>query len=680
MAAGRETISLSFQAELGDLKRQLGTLPGVTKKQAAEMVRELNTGFKQAERAAAKAAKANQRSFSQMADSAKMAGAAIAGAAVSVIALGQAFADLQNELADASARTGVAVETLAGLRLAAEGSGLEFRALEAGLNRLPKAMSDAARGTGAAAQAFEALGVDVHDASGALRDSDVVLRETFEALAAIENPAEKAALAIDLLGQRAGPAFIQSGAIDNLDAFVALATEFGVDVGPKAAASAAEFQRAIATLKTVSQGALYDFVDSIGGPGGINAALEIGLTSVIVFGKVAQSVFATLTEQIGSIVGPLSEVAVELADGDIGGAFRALQRNQDELLSGIAGTNPLVLGYRLVTNAIEDAGEAAVEARRALALLDATTSGGTQRVPGARGGEGAQDASGAPIVADTTEGTDKALQDLQRLRDAQRKASEDRLSERAKIELAFEREIAVIEAASIAGAEADEIMAAASVAQGERLIALAELDARLHAEKMQRLEEERQKTIANISATGDALGALAMLSGSVAEAIASNGTEGARQQAQTFFALQKSLSLAVIPLKLAEALMVAQTQPPPLNALQSATALATAAASTAAIASAKPPTFDMGGIINAGTGDQRIAAVMPGEAVLNRSATAALGPDGVNALNAGRGAPSTIIVEQRYGHRVFDRFVQDNIAAPTPLGNALRADRVAGRR
>jgi len=679
MPAGRETIAISFQAELGDLKRQLAQMPGVTKKEAAAMVRELNTGFKQAERAAAKAAKANQRSFSQMADSAKMAGAALAGAAVSVVALGQAFADLQNELADASARSGVAVETLAGLRLAAEGSGLEFKALEGGLNRLPKAMSDASRGVGTAAGAFKALGVDVQNADGSLRSADAVLRDTFEALSAVQNPAEKAALAIDLLGQRAGPAFIQSGAIDNLDAFVGLATEFGVDVGPRAAASAAEFQRAIATLKTVSQGALYDFVDSIGGPGGINAALEIGLTSVIVFGKVAQSVFATLTEQIGSIVGPLSEVAVELADGDIGGAFRALQRNQDELLSGIAGTNPLVLGYRLVANAIEDAGDAAVEARRALALLDKTVAGGTQRVPGA-GQIGQQEAAGAPAVADTTEGTDKAITDLQRLRDAQRKAVEDRLSERAKIELAYMRERDLIDEAYLSGAELDEVNAARAVSEAERRIALADLEKRLRAEKLARIEEERNKTIANISATGDALGALAMLSGSVAEAIASNGTKGARQQAETFFALQKGLSLAVIPLKLAEALMVAQTQPPPLNALQSATALATAAASTATIASARPPTFDMGGIVNAGTGDQRLAAVMPGEAVLNRAATAQLGPDGVNALNSGRGAPSTIIVEQRYGHRVFDRFVQDNIAAPTPLGNALRADRVAGRR
>ena len=679
MAAGRETISLSFQAELGDLKRQLGTLPGVTKKEAAQMVRELNTGFKQAERAAARAAKANRRQFKQMADSAKLAGAAIVGVAGSVVALSQAFADLQNELADASARTGVAVETLAGLRLAAEGSGLEFRALEAGLNRLPKAMADAARGTGAAAQAFETLGVDVHDASGALRDSDDVLRDTFEALAAIENPAEKAALAIDLLGQRAGPAFIQSGAIDNLDAFVALATEFGVDVGPKAAASAAEFQRAIATLKTVSQGALFDFVDSLGGPGGINAALEIGITTVLVFGRVAQSVFATLTEQVGSITGPLAEVAAELVDGDLAGAFRALQRNQDELLSGIAGTNPLVLGYRLLTNAIEDVGEASVDARRAIALLNQTTEGGPQRAPGG-GQQGDQETAGAPAVADTTSGTDKAIQDLQRLRDAQRRASEERLSERAKIELAYMRERDLIDEAYLSGAELDEVNAARAVSEAERRIALANLEEQLHAEKMQRLEEERQETIANISATGDALGALAMLSGSVAEAIASNGTKGARQQAQTFFALQKGLSLAVIPIQLAEALMVAQTQPPPLNVLQSATALATAAASTAAIASAKPPTFDLGGIVNAGTGDQRIVSVLPGEAVLNRSATAELGPDGVNALNAGRGVPSTIIVEQRYGHRVFDRFVTDNIAAPTPLGNALRGDRVTGRR
>ena len=683
MAAGRETISLSFQAELGDLKRQLSTLPGVTKREAAQMVRELNTGFKQAERAAAKAAKANKRQFRQMADSAAMAGTAIIGVAGSVVALSQAFADLQNELADASARTGVAVETLAGLRLAAEGSGLEFRALEAGLGRLPKAMADAARGTGAAAQAFDTLGVQVADASGELRSSDAVLQDTFEALSAIENPAERAALAIDILGQRAGPAFLQTGAIDNLDAFVALATEFGVNVGPKAAASAAEFQRQMATLKTVSQGALFDFVDSLGGPGGVNALLEGSISAVIILGRIAESVFDTLRTQVQNLLGPIAEVAYELAEGDLAGAFRAIQRNQDELIAGVTGTNPLVLGYRLVADAIDAAGEGADEARKAIALLNRTVEGGAPRVPG----RGPQDAAGAPGAAaagPSTAQTDAALQDLQRLRAAQQKASEARLSERAQIQLAFEREIETIKRAKRAGADFDEAQTALTVAQTERRIALADLEQRLHDEKLQRMRDEAAEaarlTQMTVAATADAFGALSSLAGTAATAMAEAGTAGARKNAQVLFGVSKALAAAMIPLRLAEALMTAAAQPPPVNGIMAATAVATAAAQGIAIASAKPPTFDRGGIVHSGTGDQVAAAVLPGEAILSREAVSNIGQQGVADLNSGRGMGGPTVVQMVYRHRVFDEFVQDNISAPTPLGTALRGDRVTGRR
>jgi hypothetical protein len=683
MAAGRETISLSFQAELGDLKRQLGQLDGITKKEAAQMVKDLNTGFKQAERAAARAAKANKRQFKQMADSAAMAGAAILGAAASVVALGQAFADLQNELADASARTGVAVDTLAGLRLAAEGSGLEFSKLEAGLGKLPKAMSDAARGAGPAARAFEKLGVDVETVEGNLRSSDEVLRETFEALAAIENQAEKAATTMDIFGLKAGPAFIQSGAIDNLDAFVQLATEFGVDVGPKAAASAAQFQRSIATLSTVSQGALFEFVDSLGGPGGVNEVFELAIRSVIIFGRVAGSVFDTLGEQVQSFAGPLAEVAYELSKGDIGGAFRALQRNQEEILNGALGMAPGVMPYRLLANAIEAAGEAADESTKAIGLLNETTSGGVQRAR-ALPGEGADGATSAPTVAAGTEATDAAIRDLERLRAAQRKASEARLSERAKIELAYLRETEVIEAALEADAEREELQAAMSVADSERLIALAALDERLHQEKLERIkaagEAARRENAAIAASTADALGALSDVAGAAALAMAEAGTEGSRKNAMTLFRVQKALAASMIPLRLAEGLLTAAAQPPPINSIQAATVVATAAAQGIAIASSKPPTFDRGGIVNAGTGDQIAAAVLPGEAILSREAVSNLGPGGVDALNSGRGAGGPMVVQMVYRHRVFDEFVQDNISAPSPLGAALRGDRVTGRR
>ena len=680
MAAGRETISLSFQAELGDLKRQLATLDGVTKKEAAAMVRELNTGFKQAERAAARAARANRKQFRQMADSAQMAAAAIAGAAASVVALSQAFADLQNELLDASARTGVAVETLAGLRLAAEGSGLEFRNLEAGLNRLPKSMADAARGTGAAARAFDALGVAVVDTEGELRSSEEVLQDTFEALSAIENPAEKAALAIDLLGQRAGPAFIQSGAIDNLDAFVGLATEFGVDVGPKAAQSAAQFQRSIALLKTVGIGELQDLVNAIGGDGGMSDVLEAATVSVVFLGNVFAGVLAQISENVGEVIsGPIRALSMAL-EGEPVEAARIFADTIDDTLIALASG---VTGYTLakgLAEGYEDAIKAVDSLRAKTAALQ---SGAPQRVRGAPGAAAEGDTA-APTVAAGTEATDAAIRDLERLRAAQRKASEARLSERAKIELAYLRETEVIEAALDADADREELQAAMAAADGERLIALAELDERLHQEKLERIKEAaeaaRRENAAIAGSTADALGALSDVAGAAALAMAEAGTEGSRKNAMTLFRVQKALAASMIPLRLAEGLLTASAQPPPINSIQAATVVATAAAQGIAIASAKPPTFDRGGIINAGTGDQVAAAVLPGEAILSREAVANIGEGGVNALNSGRGAGGPMVVQMVYRHRVFDEFVQDNIRAPTPLGGALRGDRVTGRR
>ena len=55
--------------------------------------------------------------------------------------------------------------------------------------------------------------------------------------------------------------------------------------------------------------------------------------------------------------------------------------------------------------------------------------------------------------------------------------------------------------------------------------------------------------------------------------------------------------------------------------------------------------------------DQVGVNVLPGESVLNRSATERLGESGVNALNSGRGMGQEIIVVPAYRH--FDRFIKD---------------------
>jgi len=75
-----------------------------------------------------------------------------------------------------------------------------------------------------------------------------------------------------------------------------------------------------------------------------------------------------------------------------------------------------------------------------------------------------------------------------------------------------------------------------------------------------------------------------------------------------------------------------------------------------------------------------LAEILVASLILSREAVANIGESGVNALNSGRGAGGPMVVQMVYRHRVFDEFVQDNISAPTPLGSALRGDRVTGRR
>jgi pyrrolidone-carboxylate peptidase len=93
------------------------------------------------------------------------------------------MADLNNQLTDTATRTGLTIEQVAGLKLAAEGSGVQFASLEKQLNQLPKVMLEVSNGGGRAAAAFERMGIDVRDAAtGGLRPASEVLPEVFEGL------------------------------------------------------------------------------------------------------------------------------------------------------------------------------------------------------------------------------------------------------------------------------------------------------------------------------------------------------------------------------------------------------------------------------------------------------------------------------------------------------------------
>lgn len=90
------------------------------------------------------------------------------------------------------------------------------------------------------------------------------------------------------------------------------------------------------------------------------------------------------------------------------------------------------------------------------------------------------------------------------------------------------------------------------------------------------------------------------------------------------------------------------------------------------------PAFDVGGvagggIVTAPLPDQQPARLLSGEAVLNRTATASIGTEGVRRLNRGESLPGEVMVIDAYRH--FDRFMGDELGRGGRLTRAMDSRR-----
>ena len=135
-------------------------------------------------------------------------GGAISGFAVaagaSLLAVAQSAANFGDDLQKAGLRTGVATETLQGLKFAAEQSGSSFEAVTKGLKNLARSSSEANQDVAEYADSFERVGVVAGDVNGELKATDELLLELADAFADLENDAEAAALAQDIFGKAGG--------------------------------------------------------------------------------------------------------------------------------------------------------------------------------------------------------------------------------------------------------------------------------------------------------------------------------------------------------------------------------------------------------------------------------------------------------------------------------------------
>ncbi|CAN5457581.1 hypothetical protein BH11PLA2_BH11PLA2_28940 [soil metagenome] len=150
------------------------------------------------------------------------------------------FADMGSDLVDMSQRTGVSVEALSELGFAAEQSGADMETLEAGLRKMQKFVVEAAGGSKEARDALGKLGLAVADLKALAPDDQFKL--IAEKLSKIENPALRAALAMDIFGKSGTkllPLMIDGA--EGIEKLQEKARKLGLTISTEDAAAAEEF-------------------------------------------------------------------------------------------------------------------------------------------------------------------------------------------------------------------------------------------------------------------------------------------------------------------------------------------------------------------------------------------------------------------------------------------------------
>jgi len=602
----------------------------------------------------------------------------------------QNMADAQNELSDLSSRTGVSTKSLAGLRLAAKGSGQDFKAVSSALKPLALRLGQANLGMKTAILGFKAVGVtSLRAADGGLKSADAVLLEMTETLSGMENPTERAAAAALALGS-AGTKLVQALGGESLKEFSDAAEKFGMDTGPAAARAADEWQRSMANLDLVMRPFTTDVM--------VWATRQVNNFSL------AWVYLSTLLEELSKNILPNMGSALLLAFVDLNikavGYADSILQTFMSAAEGYAKLIELITGNTAISDKVSEYSRKMKDA----------ADGIKKYWDGVKEDIGTNSELGQSF--------EKATEKAKEFWDWQNKILEQRaggglptpggVSSAADIDLSASGGAGIVEHGdglgidlSASGGKLIEIHDQALEKLGET----SEILDGLHG-KMTDLTDPTglfRDILGEISGTMEAiaeadfstlegtLGAVSagfkslgnIMKGVIDQQIRANDelTEKQKKNLKILFAIQKASAITSIVIDTASAIVRALAELGPVaGGIASGFIAATGIAQAATVASQKPP-FHIGGIIPAAPGRQGVQInALPGEAVLNRDATAGLGAEGVADLNSGRGGSNPVMVEMVYKHRVFDVFVSDNISKGGPLSDAINSGRRVGHR
>lgn len=183
---------------------------------------------------------------------ARVAGlAGVVGAAT--LAMANSTAAAANEIGKLSVSSGLGAQALQELGYAFEINGVSSQDFGQGLKGLAVKVNEAAHGNQEAQATFKALGVEVRDSTGKIRQMEAILYDVADAFRKMPDGAQKSALAVKLMeeaGLKLLPVLNQGA--DSIKRFADEAKNIGVLFTPEQIAAAKEWEQNMARIRFAS--------------------------------------------------------------------------------------------------------------------------------------------------------------------------------------------------------------------------------------------------------------------------------------------------------------------------------------------------------------------------------------------------------------------------------------------
>ena len=185
-------------AELNSMKNQLGKTSDQLEK-SGEKTEKVGTKFEKLKSITSGLGSALSAAVKGIA----AVGTVAAGAATAVGAMVKTAAYNADDINTMAKQYSMSVEDIQKFQYATEQIDVPLETLTGSMQKLTKNMATATKGTGDAYEAFKALGVEITNQDGTLRDRNEVFNEAINALANIENETQRDAYAMQIFGKSA---------------------------------------------------------------------------------------------------------------------------------------------------------------------------------------------------------------------------------------------------------------------------------------------------------------------------------------------------------------------------------------------------------------------------------------------------------------------------------------------